>query len=417
MLAINRYGIYQFRAVVPSDLRTHIGKREIWRSLGTSNKAEALKLEAVASCNLDALLQRIRAIVTPRQPFKQITSLFVDANAGTVKAEGDLTSADMAELSKLVRCLNPKAEIVGSSSSDPTTLFEVYVAEKQAAKAWTEKSEAETRSHFVSFNQFRGDREYTTTLFSDFKATLIAAGKQPATINKCVGSLSGYTKWLYRNGHTPKNFCDGLSVRKAKKQADSDQRKAFEEDDLRAIFAVTDIESGARCWVPKLALYTGCRLEELCQLYVIDVKQIDGIWCLDVNEEADDKDVKSIASKRIVPLHDDICEAFLAYVQSLEKGAGRVFPELKLYRDGYGQSVGKWFGRIIRNKAKIEDRKKVFHSFRHTFSTALKHALVPEEVAGALAGHKNDSITYNRYGKGYPASVLKEAIDKLKFDI
>jgi len=55
-------------------------------------------------------------------------------------------------------------------------------------------------------------------------------------------------------------------------------------------------------WLPVLGLFTGCRIEELCQLHCSDVIQYDGIWCLDINDEGE-KRLKNKSSKRVVPLH------------------------------------------------------------------------------------------------------------------
>ena len=45
-------------------------------------------------------------------------------------------------------------------------------------------------------------------------------------------------------------------------------------------------------------------------------------------------------------------------------------------------------------------------------STALH---VEESIVKQIVGHSNDSITYGRYGKGFPTPILKEVIDRLDF--
>ena len=47
-------------------------------------------------------------------------------------------------------------------------------------------------------------------------------------------------------------------------------------------------------WLPIIALYTGMRMEEICQLYVSDVKKVDGVWGFNISEDEDkqDKSVK-----------------------------------------------------------------------------------------------------------------------------
>lgn len=456
MLTTNRYGIYQFRATVPSAIRSIVGKREIWRSLRTSNRAEAQKAEKLVSFQIEQVFLKIRELTQKKQTqsdvvvdimggfgykqkrannqlnnsdimgsFSDIKHLFVDATSGTIKAEGvSVTSPeDAALLESLVSILSSgKGKEAATEAGKPIEgLLESYIAEKLKVKAWTEKTEAESRAHFKAFLDFKQERQLNTSLISEYKSHLLtlknAHGEDlsASTINKYLIAVGGFTKWLFRNGHAAKNYCEGMLVTK-RGAVPSEERSIFDNEDLKAIFAITDRETGARYWAPKLALYTGCRIEELCQLYVSDIREIDGIWCLDINADAEDKAIKTASAKRIIPLHDAIRDLFIAYVQSLDKGS-RLFPELKLYRDGYSQSVSKWFGRMLRSKAKIDDKAKVFHSFRHTFSTGLKHALVPQEITEAMMGHKSDSMSYGRYGKAYPAGVLKNAIDQLKFDL
>ena len=78
----------------------------------------------------------------------------------------------------------------------------------------------------------------------------------------------------------------------------------------------------ANFWIPLLGLYTGARLEELCQLLVEDVVKRDGIWCLDMRDDnAERKSVKT-GERRIVPLHPFIVDElrFPEFVKSIPVG-------------------------------------------------------------------------------------------------
>jgi integrase len=65
----------------------------------------------------------------------------------------------------------------------------------------------------------------------------------------------------------------------------------------------------------------------------------------------------------------------------------------------------KWFGRYLRSVG-IVDRRKVFHSFRHTFKDALRAADVGEDLNDALLGQKNSSV-----GRSYGAKQKSGAKD------
>jgi integrase len=62
--------------------------------------------------------------------------------------------------------------------------------------------------------------------------------------------------------------------------------------------------------------------------------------------------------------------------------------------------VGKWFQRFLRAPSGlgIRDPRLVFHSFRHTFKTLCRAAVIPEDVHDALTGHLSASVS-RTYGE------------------
>ena len=90
-------------------------------------------------------------------------------------------------------------------------------------------------------------------------------------------------------------------------------------------------------WVPLLGLYTGCRLNEICQIHLTDMKLIKKVWCLSINTDSDDKRIKNISSKRTIPIAQPLIElGFISYLEYLDKlGVKRVFHELTLGKNGY----------------------------------------------------------------------------------
>nr|WP_276320976.1 tyrosine-type recombinase/integrase [Photobacterium damselae] len=112
----------------------------------------------------------------------------------------------------------------------------------------------------------------------------------------------------------------------------------------------------------------------------------------------------------MIPIHQKLLDlGFIDYVQAVKHS--RVFPELKDSRDGFGSAASKWFGRF---KTKLGfGRGHDFHSFRHTVATQFKRQQISHIVAGELLGHAQNSITYERYGKGLDVNQLKEIINMI----
>lgn len=155
-------------------------------------------------------------------------------------------------------------------------------------------------------------------------------------------------------------------------------------------------------WVPILALFTGARLNELCQLDRSDIVKIDGIWCIYINNK-NGKRLKNLSSARVIPLHSVLVRdlSFIEFTQSHQDP--KLFPEISESAVGYGQSLSKWFNRTYRKNVGVGQgsERKDFHSFRHTFANYFKQSIdVQEFRVSELLGHKGaSSITYGRYGK------------------
>jgi len=238
----------------------------------------------------------------------------------------------------------------------------------------------------------------------------------PSTVNKYLSRVGALLIWCVRQGYINRNPAEGLSINRNVKE--EDERSAYTEDDLKKLipslgkFKNVDPE---RYFVPLIGMLSGARLNEICQLYLEDIKEIEDTWCFDINDEKD-KRLKTMSSRRVIPVHPRLVElGFLEYVEQLRKsGAERVWPNLERGRDGYSHRFGKWYQRHNRRYVTL-DKKKCFHSFRHTVANNLKQNGVAESVIAEILGHANGSITTGRYGKRYRPGVLLEALMLLDY--
>ena len=109
-------------------------------------------------------------------------------------------------------------------------------------------------------------------------------------------------------------------------------------------------------------------------------------------------DEKCRSASRICPVNDwcQCIQSCLIDHAGILKGKGetRLFPELRQSRDGYGQTVSKWFGRYKKRLGFGEGQN--FHSFRHTFITNLKHKQVDPNIIHELDGHTIENETMGR---------------------
>ena len=345
----------------------------------------------------------------------------------------------------------PKLGSSISVNGEPVSnIMAQYVDEFDKAGNWTPKTTSEIKAILNLFTKAMGDVAILSidrAMISEYKQKLLKLPPNMSkvkkyrdktideilkmdvdktmsitTVNKNLGKLSSFFSYAVKNGCMDSNPAEGIQVRQKKR--DDEYRDAFDKNDLEELFVSEEYiedhhKSSYAFWTPILSLYTGCRLEEICQLHLDDIHQDEGLWVLDINDN-DEKKVKSPAAKRLVPLHPVIIEDlnFIGHVEALKgRGETRLFPELKKARDGYGQTVSKWFGRY-RKRCGVRDDKKTFHSLRHTFITHLKHQKVDPYLLHEIDGHTIESLTMGRYGKRFPSKVLYEdAILKLDYEI
>jgi len=321
-------------------------------------------------------------------------------------------------------------------------LVKSYTAEKHAG--WTDKTKIEVAGVFKLLLDILGDVDVTTLtrpMLIELRSSLLKVPpnfyvKNPGcsvkdainfssepgisikTVNKHVARIGSLLKYCHELGIITNNPATGLQL--SEKQRSDQERSPYSLNDIRKI--VDNLPQAdnnpERYWVPLIGLFSGLRLNEICQLYIEDVRFVDECWCFEIND-AGEKRLKNAASARVIPIHPILIEhGLIQYVEKMKKaGNPRLWMNLT-YVDlhCYTNSFGKWYARFNREKV-TEDPKKVFHSMRHTVANILKQKGVSEALIAEILGHAHASITTSRYGKRYQPKVLLEAMQFLDYGI
>ncbi|NCD42867.1 MAG: site-specific integrase [Bacteroidia bacterium] len=242
------------------------------------------------------------------------------------------------------------------------------------------------------------------------------------TINIVVEAISSLFEWCIREKILEFNPAKRLQVKDDRLEIDL--REAFSISDLDLIFAHPlfshkKFKNPAFYWAPIISLYTGMRLEEICQLYCIDIYPVEGIYVIDVNDNPStdgrrDKRVKTKNAKRIIPVHKSLIDlGLLSYKNEIEKKSERLFPMLK--KSGsvtkYGKQPGKVFSKIVKD-CNVEGIKS-FHSFRHTFSDFFKKKFVHNDIFREIYGHASEHLAGRQYGSRFNVLECHELINKV----
>ncbi len=247
--------------------------------------------------------------------------------------------------------------------------------------------------------------------------------------NLYIEIMAGMLSWAKNEGHRLDNPAEGLRLKKRSTR----KRLPFSEAELQRIFnapiytGCRNDESGyakpgssiirrQRFWAPLISLYSGLRINEICQLDVQDVLQKKGIWVIRLwADEEQGRTLKTPGSERLVPIHSKLIEiGFLDYCASLPS-SGRLFPDLVGNPDGYGSGpLSKWFSHFL-DKTGVKTDQNCFHSLRHTFRDALRNSETRIDVQRALGGWSDGSVS-ERYGTGHSVTVLRDGIERVAYE-
>ncbi len=251
----------------------------------------------------------------------------------------------------------------------------------------------------------------------DLEASAVAAAahglppQDDATVNKKIGIVQQFFAWSMQNyDECTRNPLEGMRVQVARKARD--QKLPFTLEQLSNLFRApvytgcqsevrwsvpgdTVLRHSPKFWVPLIALYTGMRLGEICQLaqrnYVVRGDCHAFILTQDMR-------LKNDASIRCVPIHRDLLAFGLpAFMESCQE---RLFPDLTEHSSGrYSDAFGKHFARFLKG-LDIKSERVDFHSLRHNFAAAAEASGMEFTARERILGHALQGQAA-RYGNRY----------------
>jgi len=451
-------GQYFLRIRTPKKLKPTLGVSEIKRSLGTSDLALATKralpyldfLERMkAMAGISSILDGVGKFSVEELKIGdvEIKNLQVDPDKeGDVEAAIEFVNATIASQEGNSLPSNPK--VPEQEKLTLKGLIKDYLNEKQCSGNWTQKTLDENTQLLNLLLRIIGDditvdqldhavARKTKKILLQLPANvnkpakyknktleqIIAMGDKPrsiTTVNKLLSRYSGLGIWLVDEGYLLTNYFanKGISTKKNKK----DERAAYTDEQLLTLCKTLDdqkIEHDYQKWIPKIALYSGLRLNEICQLHLSDIgiDHDSGIYYFDINDD-EEKTIKNENARRLVPIHPLLQDDLLGRVIRLRmQKKTRLFPEIVHDGNSYGVAPSKWFGRVREKLGWVNQTPKLdFHSFRHNTATFLQQQDIPEYRIAAILGHEvGKGETFNRYGKGFKLKTLKTDIESIYY--
>lgn len=263
---------------------------------------------------------------------------------------------------------------------------------------------------------------------------------KPNTVGpKYISKVKAFFNYVSSHENNFKNPVSHLKYGNNKKNLNSTDWDGFLDEELEAIFATdfytSELEVNIKnnielVYAPILALYSTMRRNELSSLYTNDIKELEGVYFFDINNN-DEKTTKTKKSNRYIPIHPKIIEAgFLDYYKHMIKqGNVRLWTNLKMFitdtnndKGGYGKEIGVWFNKLVDDYV-TKDSSRVFHSLRNNAIDSLKqNSGANLEQRYAIDGHTDKSDSDERrmdklYSNPTNAKILKPFVDQMKYEV
>ena len=262
------------------------------------------------------------------------------------------------------------------------------------------------------------------------KLTLI----RPGTQFKHLTHINSLMNWAVKLGALSENPFKYVDTTRYLRDENGRRRKkkdTFNHADLGAIFdpaRMAGYDCPHKFWVPLIAHHTGMRVNEVSQLFLVDVRtdpyldesgQECKVMTFDITGDREGQSVKTDYSVRRIPVPKRILdlgfERYLADVRA--SGATHLFPGLPWAEGGPGKTVSQWFNStLLRKVCRITDRRKSLHSLRHTLTTLMDRNKVPESIICAINGHSVGSTVDKRnYVADGTVLEMQRVLDTLPF--
>ncbi|MES2283409.1 MAG: site-specific integrase [Pseudomonadota bacterium] len=464
-------GVYYIRLFVPKRIQSSAGPNTIVCSLRTKDHKAAFVLALKMNLQFEkwAAEMTSKGIVPGGDALRGLTvvtdlgdKMDFDLKIPEEKqAYDEFMALRMAALGeKLQRTRLADAEAATSvedsrKSTTGDTLLDVFKTFKiSKSKTYAEATQngyfpkIERFIEFCAIKQITRISQVRKDLAVEFRDLIDAQKDSGLTVDSYTNALKQF--FVYAIGGHKYNFSNPFNdlglVSKAKRKFVTKSWLPFSDTELKALFLLGDYKKRFKkpdlFYSPIISLTMGLRLEELCQPRVNDIyrDKKDGIWVFDINMNSEDKEVKTEAAKRKVPLSAALLSTdflqYHAYVKSEFGEDALLYPYLIKTKNGYSKNLGYNFTEHKRSplvplksplkkgekpsgvegwrKVEADAERKTFHSLRKNFGYAMSDADYGLPLRKKILGHEMGSdVTTDTYSGDITLPTIQNRIDAL----
>lgn len=279
----------------------------------------------------------------------------------------------------------------------------------------------------------RKDARAVKSMLSELKSHQSKGNSQKELRSKTLnGFLSNYRTfftWYIREYEN--DMTNPFSNMSFEIEKDTSRRRSFCDEEVRDILGYEPRHGNEAkhfrkdaFWFPKIALYSGMRLNEISAIPLAHIKEKDGVWYFDL----EGLEVKNASSERTVPIAQYLLDlGLLDYVASLKQnGESLLFPQIRSGKaqpgsGGWGDSISRWFNRTLLKNIGIDSDKELskrlevcFHCTRRTLITNCVNNGEQHYLIKRIVGHSvDDDVTLGVYSdlSAIPLAKLKKVLD------
>ncbi|GGP62237.1 integrase [Shewanella algicola] len=254
-----------------------------------------------------------------------------------------------------------------------------------------------------------------------YRDALLTQGRSYKSNKEYLAAIFQFFKWCQLMNYCNHNPFESVTVGQKPKAKPNQARDRWTHIELKRLLRSSSFKVSTTDfkWVTRLMLYGGLRPSEACQLKPGDIKLIDGIHCISIDDSGAVQRLKNINAKRDVPIHKCLLElGIIAFVEQRKSTHTQLFDYKPVgIIEDWSKTYCKQLAKLQTEIGMLANQRPTAYGLRHTFIDEMKQLDISEHIVAQIVGHANPNITFSRYGKDINVAALLKDIERIDYQI
>ncbi|MEM5507143.1 tyrosine-type recombinase/integrase [Shewanella frigidimarina] len=254
-----------------------------------------------------------------------------------------------------------------------------------------------------------------------YRDALLTQARSYKSNKEYLAAIFQFFKWCQLMNYCTSNPFESVTVGQKPKAKPNQARDRWTHIELKRLLRSSSFKVSTTDfkWVTRLMLYGGLRPSEACQLKPGDIKLIDGVHCISIDDSGAAQRLKNLNAKRYVPVHQRLLEqGFIAFVDQRKSTHTQLFDYKPVgINEDWSKTYCKQLAKLQTEIGMQANQRPTSYGFRHTFIDEMKQLDISEHIVAQIVGHANPNITFSRYGKDINVAALLKDIEKIEYQI